>query len=161
MLDASLSSQVCRFCRQHEFADSSAMEFQCHASSSTPPRRRLPVSCIFFPDLLLFLLVSTTSSSSSGLGAFPSLPAVYCGCGCGGGKEWHCCPVAAAAEREVALGISSAARPPKKHGPASRRPRPSAESAPLSQPLYCLSSSKRIASTSHSVLSPCRWSSKI
>jgi hypothetical protein len=30
--------------------------------------------------------------------------------------------------------------PPKKnHGPASRRPRPSAESAPLSQPLYCLS----------------------
>jgi hypothetical protein len=26
--------------------------------------------------------------------------------------------------------------PPKKHGPASRRPRPSAESAPLSQPLY-------------------------
>jgi hypothetical protein len=26
---------------------------------------------------------------------------------------------------------SSAARPPKKHGPASRRPRPSAESAPL------------------------------
>jgi hypothetical protein len=34
---------------------------------------------------------------------------------------------------------SSAARPPKKHGPASRRPRPSAESAPLSEPLYCLS----------------------
>jgi hypothetical protein len=29
--------------------------------------------------------------------------------------------------------------PPKNHGPASRRPRPSAESAPLSQPLYCLS----------------------
>jgi hypothetical protein len=28
---------------------------------------------------------------------------------------------------------------PTKHGPASRRPRPSAESAPLSQPLYCLS----------------------
>jgi hypothetical protein len=34
---------------------------------------------------------------------------------------------------------SSAARPPQNHGPASRRPRPSAESAPLSQPLYCLS----------------------
>jgi hypothetical protein len=34
---------------------------------------------------------------------------------------------------------SSAARPPKKHGPASRRPRPSAESAPLSQPRFCLS----------------------
>jgi hypothetical protein len=34
---------------------------------------------------------------------------------------------------------SSAARPPKKHGPASRRPRPSAGSAPLSLPLYCLS----------------------
>jgi hypothetical protein len=35
---------------------------------------------------------------------------------------------------------SSAARPPKKHGPASRRPRrPSVESAPLSQPLYCRS----------------------
>jgi hypothetical protein len=29
--------------------------------------------------------------------------------------------------------------PPQKHGPASRRPRPSAESAPLSQPLYCRS----------------------
>jgi hypothetical protein len=34
---------------------------------------------------------------------------------------------------------SSGARPPKSHGPASRRPRPSAESAPISQPLYCLS----------------------
>jgi hypothetical protein len=34
---------------------------------------------------------------------------------------------------------SSAARPPKAHGPASRRPRPSAESAPPPQPLYCLS----------------------
>jgi hypothetical protein len=32
---------------------------------------------------------------------------------------------------------SSAARPPNNHGPASRRPRPSAESAPLSQPLHC------------------------
>jgi hypothetical protein len=31
---------------------------------------------------------------------------------------------------------SSAARPPKNHGPASCRPRPSAEPAPLSQPLH-------------------------
>jgi hypothetical protein len=39
----------------------------------------------------------------------------------------------------LSLQASSAARPPKNHGPASRRPRPSAESTPLSQPLYCLS----------------------
>jgi hypothetical protein len=39
----------------------------------------------------------------------------------------------------VLLQANSAARAPKNHGPSSRRPRPSAESAPLSQPLYCLS----------------------
>jgi hypothetical protein len=44
---------------------------------------------------------------------------------------------------------SSAARPPKTHGPASRRPRPSAESAPLSQPLYCLSSSHSSPAQAH------------
>jgi hypothetical protein len=41
---------------------------------------------------------------------------------------------------------SSAARPPPpKHGPAPRRTRPSAESAPLSQPLYCLSTRPHVA----------------
>jgi hypothetical protein len=41
----------------------------------------------------------------------------------------------------LTTGLSSAARPPPKktRACASSRPRPSAESAPLSQPLYCMS----------------------
>jgi hypothetical protein len=36
-------------------------------------------------------------------------------------------------------GQAAQRAPPQNHGPASRRPRPSAESAPLPQPLYCMS----------------------
>jgi hypothetical protein len=40
---------------------------------------------------------------------------------------------------ELSLQAKQRSAPPKKHGPASRKLRPSGESAPLSQPLYCLS----------------------